>query len=274
MGGTKLNDADGVDVQLLEAAGPTGEDLSWLQESGWRLVPRRLEILHCSWIFAWASAGLLAEFILIKQGFLTPPPAGTSGPRQIFLVDAVGLVSCIFWLHGFFMLVHWLHSIKASPGALLGAYTKTVASVLFNVQPLGALCGYGKDSAGADWSNLAGISFFHAGNMISVFDMMVLSANKPGGFNYRNVFSWGNVPVLGMWCYMFGSGLLVPPNSWLYHKGPTFHPDMVHGFQISGATMLLVGSLVFCHWAGWLPKVGRRPARLSNDFWYNVEASY
>eukprot|EP01062_Namystynia_karyoxenos_P073254 TRINITY_DN70082_c0_g1_i1.p1 TRINITY_DN70082_c0_g1~~TRINITY_DN70082_c0_g1_i1.p1 ORF type:complete len:302 (+),score=87.29 TRINITY_DN70082_c0_g1_i1:71-907(+) len=255
--------------------GPTEEDVQWLQATGWPLVPRRIEILHSSWIFAWASAALLAEFILIKQDFLA------SGQRRADLVNAVGLVSCVFWLHGFFMLVHWLTSIGASKVALAGGWCKTIASVFFNVQPLGGLLGY-YQGAGAPWGNLVGICFFHGGNVISMFDMLVVSANNPGGMNYRQLFTWGNLPVLGMFCYTCGSGLLVAANAWVYESTPGtkgYHPSYapkdstIHGFQISGATMLLVGSLVFCHWAGWVPRCGRRPARLDNDFWYAVESA-
>lgn len=263
---------------------PTEEDIEWLNESGHPLVPRRLEVLHASWIFVWASAALLAEFILIKQGFLgEDEPEGTSEfYRKINLVNAVGLVSCIWWVHGFLCLTHWLVSIGASKGALAGSVTKLIAGFFFNVQPLGSLCGYGVNAAGADWGNLVGICFFHAGNMMSFFDMMVISAGTPGGMNYSNIFSWGNLPVLGMFFYLLGSGLLVPPNAWVYEITPSakgYHPSYAatdsttHAFQISGATSLLFASLIFCHWAGWVPRFGQRPAKMNNDHWWSVEAT-
>jgi len=274
-----------VQSEPLITKGPEPEDLRWLDESGWNVVPRRLEVLHASWMFVWASAGLLAEFILIKNGYLGPQPDGESDAeffRKINLVNAVGLVSCIYWVHGFFCLVHWLVSIDASKLAILGGLTKFVASCFFTVQPLGALCGYGTNSAGMDWSNLVGICFFHSGNMMSLFDMVVPGMNKPGGLNTSNLFSWGNLTVLGMFFYTLGSGLLVPPNSWVYEgtKGSNgYHPsysasdDKVHLFQISGSTGLLIGSLIFCHWSGWLPRFGKRSAKLENDYWWTVEAT-
>lgn len=274
-----------VQSEPLVPKGPDVEDLKWLAESGWPLVPRRIEVLHASWIFTWASASLLAEFILIKNEYLGPKHDGESDAdffRKINLVNAIGLISCVWWVHGFFCLCHWLIAIDAAKLSILGGLTKFVASCFFTVQPLGALCGYGTNSAGADWSNLVGICFFHSGNMMSLFDMVVISRNKPGGMDYSNIFSWGNLPVLGMFFYTLGSGLLVPPNSWVYEGTPGangYHPsyaasgDRTHMFQISGATGLLIGSLIFCHWSGWVPRFGKRSPKMDNDFWWTVEAA-
>eukprot|EP00755_Sulcionema_specki_P000626 Sspe_Gene.115499::Locus_103045_Transcript_1_1_Confidence_1.000_Length_866::g.115499::m.115499 len=228
----------------------------------WRehVVPRRLEMLHLSWVFLWASITLTTEFILIHRGYLDTRPG---------LVNGVGLVSCIFWLHGFLMLVHWLVAISAHRLALAGAIFKTIAAVLFNVQPFTALL---NNDGGCAYTNLIAICFFHFGNMLSMFDMLVTS---------RDVQTH-KAPVLGMACYLLATTLLVAANAWVYETTPGvkgFHPgyapnaNVVSGFQITGGTLLGLGSLLFIHWAGWLPRVGKRPAGMPGSVW-EAEVSY
>eukprot|EP01060_Flectonema_neradi_P040267 TRINITY_DN9109_c2_g1_i2.p1 TRINITY_DN9109_c2_g1~~TRINITY_DN9109_c2_g1_i2.p1 ORF type:complete len:253 (+),score=31.57 TRINITY_DN9109_c2_g1_i2:49-807(+) len=235
----------------------------------WRkhVVPRRLEITHLSWVFLWASVSLMVEFIMLYQGTFNDS-----------IINAVGMMSCLMWLHGFLMLDHWMISLgggdfsKIPHVALFGAILKTIASVFFNMQPITALA---NNDLGYSWSNLTGILFFHTGNMVSIFDMMIYSRNLPGGFNYKNPFCADNIPVYAMWVYLAATSLLVPANFWTCSDLNISVPssDTISAFQITGGALLSVGSIMFLVWAGPLPSFGIRPAGMPGEL-IAIESSF
>ena len=231
------------------------------------VVPRRLEIIHISWVFLWASVSLMVEFIMLYQNKFNDS-----------IINAIGMMSCLMWLHGFLMLDHWLLSLaggditKIPHVALFGASLKTIASVFFCLQPVTALA---NGDLGNSWSNLTGILFFHVGNMISIFDMMIYSRNLPGGFNYKKPFCMDNLPVFGMWTYLAATSFLVPANFWTCSNLNISVPsaDTVSAFQILGGALLSLGSVIFLVWTGPFPSCGYRPKGMPDEI-FAIESSF
>jgi len=209
-------------------------------------VFNRMEMLHLSLVFVFASATLLLCFIfyyLLGKGY----------DVQLGIANATGLVSCVAWLHGFIMLIHWNVALGKMLGqlpvlGLLSAVLKTIASVLFNIQPLTGLI---SNNFGCSWSNLAGICFFHTGNIISVYDMM------RNLFNYKKPFCRANLPTYGMWCYLVATTSLVIANALMYMNlyvdsitVPAFAADVVLPVtQMVGGSMLFIGSVIYVIWS-------------------------
>lgn len=221
-----------------------------------RLVPYRTQQVLISWMFILASATLLLDFlslqVLLREG---PSPDYFAE-----LCNWFGVVSCLLWLLGFLLLIHWLHSVRATRMGLLGAYCKVLASVFFNLQPMtGSMNdpvfagGYPKGGgAGTWWSNATGITFFHLGNIISCLDFFL---HTPPGADKRKGWCFhGNLPITGMWIYQLSTWFLasanylsVAPNGPTSSVLPTSH-SVVASFQVVGASLLLIGSLFYAKW--------------------------
>lgn len=229
-----------------------------------RFVPRKLEILHTSWVFVFASVTLTLEFVMIAMGCISVP--GRDDPPNPLLqfapaVNAIGLVSCVAWLYGFFMLLHWLASIApgGAPAAIksvgfYGCLLKICASVFFNLQPLSGLLMY-NDGAGFGWSNLVGICLFHSGNLVNLVDMFILSLNKPGGYVSKRPCAHENLPVWGMLIYGLATTCLVTSNALIYFK-PTFGGvgTVISASSIAGGSLLTIGSVMYVVWSGVCPR--------------------
>jgi len=212
-------------------------------------IPGRVKVLASSWVFIVASIFLLAEFILIHH-------ADPSIPAVASLIDWFGLLEGIGWILGFSLLIDWIVFSTFpvwgfSRRALLGATLKLIASAFFTVQPWGHLTspGYGMPTLGPSWSNFVGICFFHLGNCIDAVGMFAL-------FDSSQPFAHGNWPVLGMWVYCAATWFLITADAifWLslpvpYGPALVAPSDFVGPGQVIGATLLLVGSVIYTAWA-------------------------
>mmetsp|Transcript_39849 Transcript_39849/g.126141 ORF Transcript_39849/g.126141 Transcript_39849/m.126141 type:complete len:244 (+) Transcript_39849:96-827(+) len=226
--------------------GLTGEARSWKETA--KQVPFQAQQVFISWVFIFASITLLLGFISLQSLVA----GGTS--YFVKLGNWFGVVSCMAWFLGFAVLIHWLIRIGGTKGSVLGAVLKLIASVLFNLQPASGTAGTA-GGAGIWWSNLVGILFFHAGNIVSCADMW---AFPPSGADFKKgFFRHGNLPVIGMWTYQMATWCIVasnllscnwngaplPGNSWL----PIGH-GAVRAGQYVGASLLTLGSCVYCLW--------------------------
>jgi hypothetical protein len=241
-----------------------------------RFVPRKLEILHTSWVFVFASVTLTLEFVMIAMGCITVPASDDPvNPLLQFApaVNAVGLVSCVAWLYGFLMLLHWVVSIApgGAPTAIksvgfYGCVLKIAASIFFNMQPLSGLLMY-RAGAGFRWSNLVGICLFHSGNLVNLVDMFILSLNKPGGYVSKRACAHANLPVWGMLIYGLATTCLVTSNALVYSEAAFGGVGtVISACSIAGGSLLTVGSAVYVVWTGVCPAWGRdRPYETTPD---------
>jgi len=214
-----------------------------------RLIPHRMQQVLVNWIFIVASAALMLDFGALQTIFVDP----TS--RFAELCNWFGVLSCLCWLLGFILLSHWLRSVGATRMGLAGCYSKLVASCFFNLQPM---TGTMNDpllggSAGLWWSNLTGILFFHAGNLVSCLDFYLHTppgANKSKGWLYH-----GNLPITAMWIYQAATWFLVASNFLsCTFNGASWAPLVktpeppVYICQFAGSFLLLLGSIVYTFW--------------------------
>lgn len=223
-----------------------------------KMIPFRMQQVLISWIFIVASAGLLLDFLSL-QVLLRNPPMNPGYFAE--LCDWFGVLNCVLWLLGFIILVHWLQSVGATRLAILAALLKVVASALFNIQPMtgtmndpslsgGVSRGGG---AGTWWSNAAGITFFHCGNVLSCLDFRLHP--PPGSSKTESWLYHGNLPITGMWLYQLSTWALVGAN--YLSAGPNGDPTAslmpttsttVYTLQVVGAVGLLIGSVVYGIW--------------------------
>lgn len=227
-------------------------------------IPGRNEVLLSSVVFVIASLLLLFEFTSIGYGW----PAAQD---DLVTWNWFGVWSCVGWFVGFALLIDWLvFSTFPVWGfdrvALIGAILKLIASVLFCIQPMSYIFSgelytpYGQ--LGTPWSNFAGICFFHAGNMINAVGMLpLINLKAPLLANFPPlamiVFAsatWFLVIADGI--YYFGLGGSAAGEAGQY-AGPGFDiskgaTDFVSPGQVTGATLLLVGSLMYTAWSALL----------------------
>mmetsp|Transcript_51639 Transcript_51639/g.109725 ORF Transcript_51639/g.109725 Transcript_51639/m.109725 type:complete len:247 (+) Transcript_51639:95-835(+) len=233
-------------------AGLIGQARTWRALG--QTVPHQAQQILISWIFIVASATLLLDFISLQV--LTAEIVAKESSQSYFakLCNWFGVVSCLSWLLGFAILIHWLTRISATKGSLAGAWLKLIASVLFNLQPMTGVAGTAA-GAGIWWSNLVGILFFHVGNLVSCADMWAYPA--PGVDFQKKFFAHGNLAVIGMWFYQIATWFLVaanllacnwngasPPDSWLETGDP-----VVQTCQYLGGCFLVAGSFIYLAWS-------------------------
>lgn len=223
---------------------------SWAEKTSG--VPHQPQQILANWIFLSASIMLLCQFAAL-QNVLLAYQQGMQLSYMAMLLNWFGTVSCILWLLGFIILLHWLIRIHATLGSIIATSLKVLASFFFNLQPATAI---GGTSAGLGfwWSNLVGILLFHIGNLISCTDFWI---NPPIRSEFRRgPFYYGNLPVNGMWQFQLATWLLVAANlmscnwggqtpsaSWLL----TSHVA-VQVCQYSGAILLITGSFTYLLW--------------------------
>lgn len=226
----------------LGEAGLIGSARDW--SSLGRQVPFQAQQVLISWVFLFASVTLLLDFISLQML--------STGTYFSKLNNWFGVVSCMAWILGFAVLIHWLLRLSATKGSLFGAGLKLVASVFFNLQPM---TGVAQTAGGAGlwWSNLVGILFFHIGNLVSCADMWAYPS--PGVDFKKRFFAHGNLPVIGMWVYQLATWFLVmanmlacawsgdPSKAWL-----ELDSWAVQMCQYVGASLLAVGSLIYLTW--------------------------
>jgi len=212
-------------------------------------IPGRAKVLLSSIVFVAASTLLLLEFTSI----------GYDWPYDHTAVESwnwLGLWSCVGWFVGFALLIDWI-VFSTFPvwgfdrQALVGAILKLIASVLFCIQPMSYICSgeqYLKDSYGTPWSNFVGICFFHAGNCINAVGMLkLIDCRAP---------LLASAPSIGMLIFAAATWFLVVADGLYYFglpkpTGPGMDPpqSFVSPGQVTGATLLLVGSLLYTLWA-------------------------
>lgn len=216
-------------------------------------IPGRTEVLIANLIFVVSSVLLLLEFTSIQYHW--PYDLITEGQSWNWL----GALSCVGWFFGFAILIDWI-VFSTFPvwgfdrQALAGATLKLIASVLFCIQPFAALAGYNPDGqppfSGVPWSNFAGICFFHAGNMLNAIGMLKL-------IDTRAPFL-ANAPSFGMIIFACATWFLVIADGIYYFSlpkpnGPGVDVGSAKNFvkygQVIGATLLLVGSLLYTVWS-------------------------
>jgi len=215
-----------------------------------KFVPRKLEVLHAAWVWTFASITLTLEFVMIALGCIDP-----TSPNIQFApaVNAVGLVSCVTWLYGFFMLAHWLISITpgGAPAAFksvgfYGCVLKIAASVFFNMQPLSGLLML-NEGGGFTWTNLVGIALFHSGNLVNLVDMFIININKPGGYMSAKPFSHVNIPVWAMVVFGIATTFLVTSNALEFANAHFSGVGTVESVcNVLGGSLLTLGSVVRC----------------------------
>lgn len=223
------------------------------------VLPGRNKVLAASSIFVCSSVLLLLEFTSLHCQW----PFGYSysfGNE----VDALGVVSDLGWFFGFALIIDWLvfsffPVYGASRRALIGATLKLTASLFFCVGPFSDLAGYLhsftgtplEHYGGVPWSNFVGVLFFHVGNLIDA-----LCSGK--AIRWRAFFSLQNVPPLAHVVYMAATWLLLVASTIDYIGteepwGPGVDVGGADKFvpygQIAGASLLLVGSLMFVCWS-------------------------
>jgi len=211
-------------------------------------IPGRNEVLLSSLVFVVASLLLLLEFTSIGYGW-PDSTANTKGWNWL------GVWSCVGWFVGFALLIDWI-VFSTFPvwgfdrQALAGAILKLIASVLFCIQPMSYVSGYLPESLGTPWSNFVGICFFHAGNMINAIGMLKLIDTRAPLL--------ANAPSIGMIIFASATWFLVIADGIFYFSlpkpsGPGVDvgraADFVSPGQVTGATLLLVGSLLYTLWA-------------------------
>jgi len=211
-------------------------------------VPGRTVILTSSCVFVLASVLLLIEFILINAS------------ADATLINVFGALEGVGWVAGFALLIDWQVSylfplIGVSRRALLGAILKFVAAIFFNVQPFSWLVAGDSSSCsltgvGVPWSNFVGICFFHSGNTIDALGMAA---------GLREPFKHENLPAVGMWIFWAATWLLIVADTLVWVGTPDpMGPGLETGvsmtgvispLQITGATLLGVGSVLYAYWA-------------------------
>ena len=226
-------------------------------------IPGRCEVLLSSIIFDIAAVLLLLEFTSIGYGF---PMAKDDLTGWNWL----GCWSCVGWFIGFALLIDWTVFSTFpvwgfSRQALAGATLKLIASVLFCIQPFSYLAGFDPLNAGNPWSNFVGICFFHAGNMLNAICMCpMIDCSAP---------LLANAPPIGMIIFATATWFLVIADGIFYFALPTPSGpgvdvrsaiDVVSPFQVTGATLLLVGSLLYTFWAAMFARVKESEALLAS----------
>eukprot|EP00419_Tripos_fusus_P017451 CAMPEP_0172742302 /NCGR_PEP_ID=MMETSP1074-20121228/129213_1 /TAXON_ID=2916 /ORGANISM="Ceratium fusus, Strain PA161109" /LENGTH=226 /DNA_ID=CAMNT_0013572821 /DNA_START=3 /DNA_END=680 /DNA_ORIENTATION=+ len=167
-------------------------------------VPHREQQVLISWVFIFASGSLFLDFASLQQ-------LSQHGPGGTFagLCNWFGTVSCLLWLLGFVILVHWLRRVGATAMGVSGARLKLLAALFFNIQPMTGVAGI-NNGAGVWWSNLVGILLFHLGNLVSCLDFFLHP--PPGSDKSHSWLAHGNLPITGMWIYQVATWLLVLGN--------------------------------------------------------------
>jgi len=238
-----VDDADCRNVAL------TGDQQSWAEMA--KQVPHQSQQVLISWLFIFASITLFLDFAALQA--LVAALTGGSAPSYFAsLGNWFGVSSCVMWLIGFAILVHWLKRIGATPMGILGAVLKLVASVFFNLQPMTGTA-QTRDGAGIWWSNLVGIILFHSGNLVSCLDFFLHT--PPGADTKKGFFYHGNLPITGMWIYQVATWFLVVGNliscAWDGDDDKQWaktNDTSVIVCQYVGSLLLLVGSLVYGAW--------------------------
>jgi len=217
-------------------------------------LPGRDTILWSSIVFCVASVLLLLQFTTLQYDW--PFVKSSSWATE---VDVLGAASCVGWFIGFALLIDWIVFSTfpvwgPSRRALIGATLKLIASAFFCVEPFSDLAGYLQSVhviGGVPWSNLVGICFFHSGNVIDAIGMFPM-------ITWSNFASLGNVPPLAMIVYMTATWFLVIANALAYLStpkpgGPEIDIGGAVSFiapgQVTGACLLLCGSLMYTAWS-------------------------
>merc|ERR1712125_300146 len=131
----------------------------------------------------------------------------------------------------------------------------------FNLQPMTGTMndpllagGYTRGGgAGLWWSNLTGILFFHAGNLVSCLDFYLHT--PPGADKRKGWLFHGNLPITAMWVYQAATWFLVAAN----YMACAWHGDFaaqlvatsafpVYFSQFAGGFLLLFGSIIYTVW--------------------------
>eukprot|EP00038_Savillea_parva_P027114 m.57630 g.57630 ORF g.57630 m.57630 type:complete len:227 (+) comp7777_c0_seq2:155-835(+) len=215
-----------------------GDEATPLLDGGQSGIPGRACMWLLSWVFVFASVFLTAEFVLLH---LNNPPTNE-------LINFFGTIEGILWLQGFILLLYWsFYEVPIAPMGCFATFLKFVASCFFNVQPASGLITM--QPLGVPWSNFVGICLFHSGNVISTYTML-------GMLNKSDPWSESNLPVYGMWVYTLATTLLITADGLDYYGVESAEVYVKYG-QIFGATLLGVGSLMYCYWsrpATYLPK--------------------
>lgn len=225
-------------------------------------IPYRMQQVVISWTFILASIFLELDFLSFQnlQGALK---SGQAPSYFASLCNWFGVLQGWLWLQGFTFLAHWLHSLSATSGALLGCYLKLAASVFFCLQPMTGVAGT-RLGAGLWWSNLVGILLFHSGNCVSVFDFAMNT--PPGADKQRGWLYHGNLPITGMWIYWLATWILVGSNllacQWHGDAKAAWQDGnsaIVQILMYSGAFFLLLGSVVYAIWCNGLSNFSHNP---------------
>lgn len=274
----------GASVPLLDSPINSKYDQSEISEG----IPQRAQQYLISWIFVFASATLLVEFIIIAvnvpedcticpqgkyqaiyhngsalcddctyDGHIALPKqcgkniytASTDEQCPLSSIQNLqnwfGSISCILWLQGFIILLHWIITAIGAPFySVLGCCLKLVASVFFNIAPgTGLWLQLANGPKQTDWSNFVGILFFHTGNMIDSWNLSYTVDTK-------NPWALGNWTAYGMYVLLSATTFLVTGNALLYFQvieAESSDPaiNIIDAFAIVGASLLLLGSLIY-----------------------------
>lgn len=232
--------ASDVEVASQESS-PNGEET--------KSIPHRMQQVLLNWILMVASVVLVLDVGALQRNI------AEHSSYMAAVCHWFGVLSCLCWLLGFVLLTHWQHSVGATRMALAGCYLKILAACFFNLQPMTGTMNdplFG-GSEGLWWSNLTGILFFHAGNLVSCLDLFLhrpAGADKKKGWLYH-----GNLPILGMWVYQAATWFLVASNvlsctfsgaSWA-PLAKTEEPP-VYVCQFAGSFLLLLASMIYTAW--------------------------
>jgi hypothetical protein len=187
------------------------------------------------------------------------------------------------------LVFHIFPAYGASRRALAGATLKLIASAFFLVQPLAGLIaptyGAAGGAIGVPWSNFVGILFFHGGNCIDAVGMLgsfdvtqpLAWANWPvwGMWVYmsatwllvrarngcvracpRGVRTLPRVdrsrrPCVAAPLQVFANGIffLTLESPWGPGANLGDAPSSVEALQYGGASLLLIGSVIYTAWA-------------------------
>jgi len=204
-------------------------------------IPARKLQWLIAWIFIAASVCLTTEFILIHVALTSDdfPDATKSSPRWA-LINWLGSLEAILWFQGFVLLIYWLvYEIPFGFQGTMAAVLKLIAAVFFNVQPASAI--FEANDNGKSVYNFVGICLFHSGNMLSTWDMRA-------GFDKSRPFSHANLPIIGMWVYTLATTLLVTADGLVQFK-VDIDSNYIPFAQITGASLLGVGSIIYAYWS-------------------------
>jgi len=214
-------------------------------------IPYRIQQVLVSWLFITASVVYFLYFLALQAGF--------DEIRHWFVV-----VALLFWLIGFVVQAHWTYTAAYSRTQMIALWWKIKACVVGQVHPIALIMGMKESDPEVWWPALAGVVFWHFGNMITsagyYFDPPASSNNQEGMMSHKNLQTteaWAD--QLATWALLISYVSITWWGGHVENQLADVRNPGVTFCQFSGVLCFLLASCIKCEWCNGFRNCRHRP---------------